>query len=140
MADGGGDSMAKPVRPAGYMFVDMAVCPVAYAPVGVDGKVCIDGGMLDNAPAYPLIKAGYRNIIVVHLKKREKDGKDRLESFNKRLRKKFSEEELERVKICHVWPQKSLKDFLEIDPKLTQKRINAGYKAASSQLEDSFFR
>lgn len=117
-----------------------AACPGAYAPVGVDGKVCIDGGILDNEPAYPLIKAGYRNIIVVHLKKREKDGKDRLESFNKRLRKKFSEEELERVKICHVWPQKSLKDFLEIDPKLTQKRINAGYKAASSQLEDSFFQ
>lgn len=116
-----------------------AAYPGAFTPVGVDGKICIDGGALDNEPVYPLIKAGYRNILVVHLKKREKDGKDRLESFNKRLRKKFSEEELEGVEICHVWPQQSLKKLLEIDPKLTQKRINAGYEAAMSQLEDSFF-
>ncbi|MDE7354807.1 MAG: patatin-like phospholipase family protein [Acetatifactor sp.] len=116
-----------------------AAYPGAYTPVGVDGKICIDGGALDNEPVYPLIKAGYRNILVVHLKRREKDGKDRQESFHKRLRKKFSEEELAGVRICHVWPQQSLKDLLEIDPKLTQRRINAGYEAAASQLEDSFF-
>lgn len=117
-----------------------AAYPLAYTPVGVDGKICIDGGALDNAPVYPLIKAGYRNILVIHLKRREKDGKDRQESFHKKLRKKFSEEELAGVRICHVWPQQSLKDLLEIDPELTQRRINAGYKAAESQLEDNFFR
>lgn len=117
-----------------------AAYPLAYPPQGVDGKICIDGGALDNEPVYPLIKAGYRDILVVHLKRREKDGKDRLETFNKRLRKKFSEEELEGVRICHVWLQQSLKNFLEIDPKLTQRRINAGYEAASAQLEDSFFQ
>lgn len=130
-----GDSEEKNIK----KVLASAAYPLAFAPVGVDGKICIDGGALDNEPVYPLIKAGYRNILVVHLKKREKDGKDRLESFNKRLRKKFSEEELEGVKICHVWPQKSLKNFLKINPELTQKRINAGYEAATSQLEDSFF-
>lgn len=131
----GKDSREKNIK----KVLASAAYPLAFAPVGVDGKICIDGGALDNEPVYPLIKAGYRNILVVHLKKREKDGKDRLESFNKRLRKKFSEEELEGVEICHVWPQQSLKKLLEIDPKLTQKRINAGYEAATSQLEDSFF-
>lgn len=117
-----------------------AAYPGAYTPVGVDGKICIDGGALDNEPVYPLIKAGYRNILVVHLKRREKDGKDRLKTFNKRLRKKFSEKELEGVRICHVWPQQSLKNFLEIDPKLTQQRINAGYEAAAVQLGENFFQ
>ena len=131
-----GDSKEKNIK----KVLASAAYPGAYTPVGVDGKICIDGGALDNEPVYPLIKAGYRNILVVHLKKREKDGKDRLESFNKRLRKKFSEEELEGVEICHVWPQRSLKKLLEIDPKLTQKRINAGYEAAAFQLEDSFFQ
>lgn len=86
-----------------------AAYPLAFAPVGVDGKICIDGGALDNEPVYPLIKAGYRKILVVHLKKRKKDGKDRLKSFEKRLGKRFSKEELEGVNICHVWPQQSLK-------------------------------
>ncbi|GFI46870.1 hypothetical protein IMSAGC019_02190 [Lachnospiraceae bacterium] len=131
-----GDSKEKNIK----KVLASAAYPGAFTPVGVDGKICIDGGALDNEPVYPLIKAGYRNILVVRLKKREKDGKDILESFNKRLRKKFSEEELEGVEICHVWPQRSLKKLLEIDPKLTQKRINAGYEAAASQLEDSFFQ
>ena len=65
-----------------------AAYPLTFAPVGVDGKICIDGGALDNEPVYPLIKAGYRKILVVHLKKRKKDGKDRLKSFEKRLGKR----------------------------------------------------
>lgn len=68
---------------------------------------------------------------------KEKDGKDRQESFHKKIRKKFSEEELEGVRICHVWPQQSLKNFLEINPELTRERINAGYEAAAAQLGDS---
>lgn len=116
-----------------------AAYPLAYTPVGVDGRICFDGGMLDNEPIYPLIKAGYRKILVVHLKRREKDGKDREESFNKKLRKKFSEEELTGVRIYHVWPQQSLKDLFEINPELTQERINAGYEAAAAQLGDSFY-
>lgn len=117
-----------------------AAYPIAYTPVGVDGRICMDGGILDNEPIYPLIKAGYRNILVIHLKRREKDGKDREESFYKKLRKKFSEEELTGVRICHVWPQQSLKDFLEINPELTQERIKAGYEAAEAQLGDSFLQ
>lgn len=118
-----------------------AAFPGAYTPMRVGGKICIDGGAMDNAPVYPLIKAGYRNILVVHLKKRrKKNGKDRQETFNKRLRKGFSEEELEGVTICHVWPQRSMKKLLKISPKRTQRKIKEGYEAASDQLEANFFQ
>lgn len=118
-----------------------AAFPVAFTPVKVGGKNCIDGGAMDNAPVYPLIKAGYRKILVVHLKRRwKKNGKDRQEIFNKRLRKGFSEEELEGVTICHIWPQRSLKNKWIISPKLTQRRIDAGYEAASDQIEANFFQ
>lgn len=121
------DSIEKNIK----KVLASAAYPGAYSPLTVDGKICIDGGAMDNEPVCPLIKAGYRNILVVHLKERWKDGKDREETFNKNLRNKISEEELEGIAIRHVWSQCSLKGILEIDPDLTQMRINAGYEATS---------
>lgn len=119
-----------------------AAHPGAYAPVVVNGKPYIDGGAMDNEPVCPMIKAGYRNILVVHPNGRwnRKNGRDREETFGKILRKNYSEEELEGVKICHIWSQCYLGNLLKINPDLTQERIEAGYEAASKQLKASFFQ
>ena len=108
-----------------------AAFPGAYTPVKIDGRLCIDGGALDNAPVLPLVKAGYREILVIHLSRNR-------ESFNKSLQRTVPSEELEGVRLWHVWPQDSLGDLFEISPELTQRRINAGYEAAAICLKDFF--
>lgn len=111
-----------------------ATVPFAFSPEEMDGKYYFDGGTLDNEPAYPLVKAGFQNILVVHL-----DEENR-EKFDSKLRKLLTEEELRGVNIRHIWPRKNLKWFLLLNPKLTQMRMQAGYEAACEQLSESFFR
>ncbi len=41
--------------------------PIFFSPVTIDDNKCYDGGMYDNVPVTPLIKAGCDVIIVVHL-------------------------------------------------------------------------
>lgn len=106
-----------------------AAFPGAYTPVKIDGRLCIDGGALDNAPVFPLVNAGYRDILVIHLSRNR-------EEFSKSLERTVPSEELEGVQLWHVWPQESLGNLFEINPELTQKRINAGYEAAAICLKD----
>lgn len=111
-----------------------AALPGAFVPEKVNGRVCIDGGVLDNCPVYPLVKAGFREILVVHLSSRFKKETDRLKEFNRDLGKRFTPDELMQVQFYHIWPEISLGDLLKISPELTKQRIQAGYEAAYSQL------
>lgn len=123
-----------PVEETVRKVLASAALPGAYAPEKVDGDICVDGGVLDNWPAYPLVKAGFREIVVVHLSVQHKDGEDRLEKFNRDLRRRLAPEELEQVRFYHVWPDVSLENLLKINPELTGWRIQAGYEAAQAQL------
>ena len=105
-----------------------AAVPGAYVPIYVDGILCLDGGVQDNAPVYPLVKAGCREILVIHLTPDRK-------SFTGSLRG-ISVNELNHVRFWHVWPQESLGDMFEISPDRTQQRIKAGYEATAAQLKD----
>lgn len=120
---------AEPLETNVRKVLASAAFPGAYTPVKIDGRLCIDGGALDNAPVFPLVKAGYREIMVIHL------SRDR-EGFSKSLQRTVPSEELEGVRLWHVWPQDSLGDLFEISPELTQRRINAGYEAAAICLKD----
>lgn len=105
-----------------------AAYPGAYVPIYVDGTLCLDGGVQDNTPVYPLVKAGCREILVIHLTRNRK-------SFNGSLRR-LSENELNHVRFWHVWPQEGLGDTFEISPDRTQWRMKSGYEAAAVQLKD----
>ena len=134
---------SEPVEMNVRKVLASAALPGAFTPKGVDGKICIDGGALDNAPAFPLIRAGYQRILVIHLsrrKKEKKEKKDKQASFEKKLRKKLTDEELAGVTFCHIWPEEKLGDILKIDPDRTRWRIQAGYEAACAQLDSGFFR
>jgi len=111
-----------------------AALPGAYVPETINGRLCIDGGVLDNCPVYPLVKAGFREILVVHLSPRLKKGEDKLEEFNRSLNEKFIPTELEYIRFHHIWPVESLGNLLKINPELTKQRIQAGYEAACNQL------
>lgn len=123
----------------GKKVLASAAMPVAYTLRGIDGRYCIDGGAMDNAPVCPLVMAGYRNILVVHLAREHKKGKQELKVIEKTLRK-FTGKTLEALEqeglqIHHIWPRtRHLGDILKIDPELTRMRINAGYVDACDQL------
>lgn len=105
-----------------------AALPGAYTPEMVNGIWCIDGGVLDNSPYKPLVQAGYRRILIVHLSPEKPDSQDG----------RIPEEEPRRdgVRFWHVRPSAGLGGTLEIDPSLTRRRIDAGYTAAAVCLKD----
>ena len=97
-----------------------AAYPGAYTPVEIDGKLYIDGGLHDNSPAVPLINAGFREIVVIHLSPRES-------------REPF---EQDGAKIWPVYPKASLGNMFQISPEQTADRMQAGYEAAADCLKN----
>lgn len=117
-----------PVEDCTRRVLASAALPGAYTPEMVNGIWCIDGGVLDNSPYTPLVQAGYRRILIVHLSPEKPDAQDgrTLEEGPRR----------NGVRLWHVWPSAGLGGTLEIDPSLTRRRIDAGYAAASACLKD----
>lgn len=110
-----------------YVFASSAL-PLAYGPVQIDGGTFVDGGLVDNEPAYPLVNAGFPKIIVVQLSSPDEEKK------REKIRKKFSAF-AGRSQIIHIWPSKSLGGTLEISPELTRERMDLGYADACAQLK-----
>lgn len=113
--------------------------PLAFTPQTLHQKTYIDGGLLDNHPIYPLIKAGYRKIIVVHL---DPESEQDLREERQKLEKRFVAEELRDVTILRIlpdWKKAGIWSVFEINPELTQERIESGYKAAERYLGPVFF-
>ena len=105
-----------------------AAIPLFYQPRSITNRLYIDGGWSDNIPANPLIKAGFSNIIVVHL-----DRESRKE--HEIWKKSISGIESNKTKFYHIYPPKDFDDSIlaiaKINPILTKSRMEAGYKAAS---------
>jgi NTE family protein len=110
-----------------------AALPGAYTPESVDGVLCIDGGVLDNSPYTPLVQAGYRKILIVHLTPRKPDRGD---AADVKALEDVPALGQNGAELWHVWPSAGLGGTLEIDPALTRQRIDAGYAAASESLKN----
>lgn len=109
-----------------------AALPIVYGERHIKGRVYLDGGIQDNIPVRPLVRAGYENIIVVHLsRKRREDGGHSWKRAVKHL-------DCSGTIFFHVWPGADFDDSLEatlkVNPKLTEKRIALGYRDAKAQL------
>ena len=102
-----------------------AAMPVAYSPVGTNDKVYIDGGVMDNHPVRPLIEAGFKKILVVHLSAPDRD-------LEKKIRK--MDGRAEGASLIHIRPSRSLGDTLEISRGWTDYRLQLGYEDAGAQL------
>ena len=98
--------------------------PVLFGVENIDGKDYIDGGIKSlggsNVPIEPLLDAGYKNIIVIHL------------SPNSEL------EYHEGVNMYHIIPDVSLGSFingvLDFSLDSTKERANLGYRDAMKVL------
>lgn len=135
-----------------------AALPLAYSSHRFAGKDCIDGGVQDNIPMRPLINAGFRNIIVVHLLRKDNPASKReLDDAGKGIPK----EKLSEIHFYPVYPDedfddggyaigrrpwhKKVMDFpkdivnklnslCKVDRAETERRIKQGYCAAKKQL------
>lgn len=108
-----------------------AALPGAYSPIKIEGKVYIDGGVLDNSPALPLAVAGYKAILVVHLSTYEEAGG----TEQRMMEQNLADLGYGHTKIFHIWPNKPLGGLLEISEEKTEERISAGYDDAYEQLD-----
>lgn len=105
-----------------------AALPAAYAPIRLDGRIYVDGGVIDNSPVRPLAETGFSTILVVHLS-------SPIEVRKRAEAKKQIERATGDSKIIHIWPSKSLGETLEISRELTLERMDLGYADACAQLE-----
>lgn len=112
-----------------YCLASSAV-PFAYPPRKIGIYSYYDGGALDNIPVKPLVDAGYREIIVVHL--RTADDKTEI----KRHETSFEGIDFDKVKIHEIFPSDAgvLGDTMEISPRKTKWRIEMGFEDAAEQL------
>ena len=117
-----------------------AAIPAVYAPQKVSGIVYVDGGVVDNNPYRPLTDAGFKDIILVHLKQTAnwKNGnyvKHIFLNTGVQIDKKDSE-----CRVYHLVPSRDLGKTLEVSHSLTKKRIELGYQDAKEQLDCDFLR
>ncbi|MEC9485794.1 MAG: patatin-like phospholipase family protein [Candidatus Izemoplasma sp.] len=95
--------------------------PVAFKPVQIDDKRYYDGGILDNAPYEPLIKAGCDVIIVIDLY---------TFSMMRITREK-------RAKLLVCYPKKSLRGMLDFKQEYLERRFNFGYHDMTKLLREN---
>ena len=100
-----------------------ACLPFVYPARSFGGFNYCDGGCRDNLPIYPLKKAGFKKLIVIHLN-------------NRNARNPLTERQ-GNTEIFHVYPSISTKGFdktISINREKTDEWIEDGYQCASEQL------
>lgn len=110
-----------------------AAIPVAFNERVVDGKTCVDGGLVDNRPIKPLYDLGYRKFIVVNL--------DNEKNFLLKREMKEVEKTYGDCKFIHIIPTKEFNDSplsrMKINRQLTMKRMVMGYVDAKLAIQEA---
>lgn len=106
-------------------------------------KCYVDGGIVDTTPIRPLLRSGYRELIVVHLRPRNAENE---EQWQRPLHGLPYDPDM----LHHIWPSEQFWDgfgtdrqgdwraMVTADPALNQKRMEIGYEDAKKQLERFF--
>jgi NTE family protein len=101
-----------------------AAYPIAYSKVNINGEKYNDGGVNNNVPYKVLVDNGFKNIIVIHLSRKDKDIKE------------YSANSYKSVKLHHIYPSDSLDDIFKIDQSLTERRMKMGYEDMRNWLNN----
>ena len=100
-----------------------AALPFVYDSVKINHFEYRDGGCRDNTPYMPLVKAGFKKLIVVHLAERKRTDP--------------TVEMVENTILFHVYPSvraKQVIDTIRITDRSTEDWINDGEQSAAEQL------
>ena len=115
------------VKEISKIVLASSALPLVYDPVRIHHFEYRDGGCRDNTPCTPLIRSGFRKLIVVHL--------------SERGRTDPTVETVGDTVLFHVYPTlrvKHLIDTMLITEESTEEWINNGEQAATSQLGKYF--
>ena len=115
------------VKEISKIVLASSALPLVYEPVRIHHFEYRDGGCRDNTPCMPLIRSGFRKLIVVHL--------------SERGRTDPTVETVGDTVLFHVYPTlrvKHLIDTMLITEESTEEWINNGEQAATSQLGPYF--
>ena len=115
------------VKEISKIVLASSALPMVYEPVRIHHFEYRDGGCRDNTPCTPLIRSGFRKLIVVHL--------------SERGRTDPTVETVGDTVLFHVYPTlrvKHLIDTMLITEESTEEWINNGEQAATSQLGPYF--
>ena len=115
------------VKEISKIVLASSALPLVYDPVRIHHFEYRDGGCRDNTPCTPLIRSGFRKLIVVHL--------------SERGRTDPTVETVGDTVLFHVYPTlrvKHLIDTMLITEESTEEWINNGEQAATSQLGPYF--
>ncbi|TBU96032.1 patatin-like phospholipase family protein [Stutzerimonas kirkiae] len=112
--------------------------PAVFAPVEVDGRLLVDGGMVDNVPMDVARAMGVERLIVVDIGTPLKPRKelltvvDVLNQSITMMTRRNSESQLETLSAEDLLVQPVLAGFASTDFGRTRELIDAGYRAASA--------
>ena len=104
-----------------------AALPFVYDPINIHHFMYRDGGCRDNTPYMPLVKSGFKKLIVVHLAERAHN-QATIEMAGNSI-------------LYHVYPTihaKQVIDTIRISKETTDAWINNGEQAAAAQLGPYF--
>ncbi len=104
-----------------------AALPLVYDPISIHHFLYRDGGCRDNTPYMPLVKSGFKKLIVVHLTERAEN--------------QAAIETVENTILYHVYPTlhaRQVIDTIRISKDMTDDWINNGEQAATAQLGPYF--
>ncbi len=112
--------------------------PLIYDRKRINNVPYLDGGALDNSPHRPLMEAGFRHIIVVHLNPHaEARNVSNAEVYQRGQTLPIGDYS-RLCKIYHIIPAQKLGKIFESSPEKANTLINVGYKDAAAQLGNPF--
>ncbi|MBP5608891.1 MAG: patatin-like phospholipase family protein [Lachnospiraceae bacterium] len=101
--------------------------PYIYSRRHVNGMECVDGDFSDKTPYIPLINSGCDVVIILHLNTRE-------EALHRRLESDEDHIPGTDIKLLHLYPAKTLGNFMSVSKTLTADRMKRGYEEGKAFL------
>lgn len=111
--------------------------PGIYMPLRIDGRMLMDGGIVEDIPISPLRAMGAEHVIAVNLSAERKDIKpnDIIDILFNAFDIAIDENTKAQVRDADVLIEPRLSDFLRIDTSQIDALIAEGYLAAKERIE-----
>lgn len=119
--------------------VEASTCiPVIFEPVEIDGRMLVDGGLLESVPVSVLKEYGAEFTIGVDVKafRKYKRPDDIFDVLNNSLEIALIHLAHVRIEDVDILIQPNLQDYSRMDTNHTRQMIDLGYKAAIEALEE----
>lgn len=112
--------------------------PVIFEPVEIDGRLLVDGGLLESVPISALKEMGAEQIIAVDVKayRKYKRPEDIIDVLNNSLDMALIHLARVRVEDADIMIQPNLEEYSRVDTNHTSEMIAIGYQAGLEALKD----